>query len=269
MKRFLVSKDVGFNNDVNIGIAPGKFDTKQLILSALAVLIHSSDEKFVYFVRTIERTVLAKCNLFINDDFTTMFPVIPSYYDIETTWKKNCKTILRNYSNFDDESIKFIEGSVREKICNLESIDCIMELYEASSSSYNDSFEEALNVTLKLIEKFIKDSLKERMYYLTVKNYVQKADKNYITPPIYVQGWRSIVQNVNCSNQIEYAIFSEDDSYIIEAFDKDLIFKKYVKGMQGVYYSGRFFVKVADMEAALKIIDKLPTFAMQDNEKLA
>jgi len=270
MKRFLVTRDVGFKSDVNIGIAPGKFDTKQLILSALAVLIHSSKERIVHFVRTLERTTLSKCNLFINDDFTTMFPVIPSYHDIETTWKKNCKNILKNYSNYDAESIKFIEESVSEKICDLESIDCIMELYESTHNGYSDSFEEALNITLRLIEKFIQDSLKEQMYYLTVKNYIQKTDKNYITPPVYIQGWRSIVRNVNCSGHVEYAIFTEDNnSYMIEAFDKNLIFKKYVKGMQGVYYSGRFFVKVTNMEAALKIIDKLPTKVMLNSEKLA
>lgn len=272
MKRFLVGKKVGFRNDINVGIAPGKFDTKQLILSALVVLERASDNNFVQFVRTIDKEELSKCRLFINDDFATDFPQIPSYHDIGLTWERTCKTILNKYSNFNTENMNIVLESVKEKICNLESIDCIMELYEASTLSL-DSFEEALNITLKLIEKFISDSLHEAIYLPTVKANVEHSKSNYVHIPVYVQGWRSIIKNIDKMGKIEYAMFSEDGGnssvYIVEALDKDIVMKKYVKGMADVCYSGRFFVKTSNKKAALNVIDRLPKFMSRKEEKLA
>lgn len=269
MKKFLVSNNAGFKHDVNVGIAPGKFDTKQLILSALTVLEKSSEDKFVRFVRTIKREELSKCKLFINDDFTTDFPQIPSYHDIEKTWEKTCDIILKKYINYDEYNLGIVIESVKEKICDLESIDCIMEFYDASPL-YSDSFEEALTFTLRLIEKFILDSLNENMFFYTVKANVEKAKENYVFLPLYVQGWRSIIKNMKTAGHIKYAIFPEcNNTYIIEAYDKELIFKKYVKGMKGVYYSGRFFVKVTNMETAIKVIERLPNISLSDIQKFA
>jgi len=274
MKNFFVSSNVGgneliFRNEINVGIAPGKFDTKQLILSAIVVLLYQALGKTVRFVRTIDKTTLSKCNLFINDDFTTMFPVIPSYHDIENTWNKNAKKIIKNYVSYDEESVNIIAESVKEKICDLESIDCIMELYEASNH-IKDSFEDALRLTLKLIDKFIMDSIREKMFFLTIKSYVKDSVTNYITPSVYVQGWRSIVRNVDDEHKILYAVFYEADKcYRIESIDKQLIMKKYAKNMPGVCYSGRFFLKVTDMETALKVIEKLPKTINKTAENLA
>lgn len=272
MKNFLVSNVAGFRNDINVGIAPGKFDTKQLILSALVVLERASENTFVQFVRTIDRKELAKCRLFINDDFTSDFPKIPSYHDIDKTWAKTYKTIISKYTNYDEESFKIVVESVKEKISDLEAIDCIMELYEAFEY-HTDSFEEALKFTLKLIEKFISDSLKERMYFNTVKANMEESNLNYIYLPVYVQGWRTIVKNINPVTQIQYAIFSEDNdnsrNYIIESIDKKIVMKKYVKGMKDVCYSGRFFIKVTNMDAAINVIERLPKTSVQDNQKLA
>lgn len=269
MKKFLVRNEAGFEYDINVGIAPGKFDTKQLILSALTVLERSSERNMVIFVRSIQPQELAKCILFINDDFTTDFPQIPSYHDIEETWERTSKAILSRYTNYDKNSLKIVIESVKEKICDLEAIDCIMEFYDASSK-YRDSFEEALTFTLRLIEKFIADSIKENTFFRTVEANVQNSKANYVYIPVYVQGWRSVIRNIGSASGIKYAIFPEcDNNYIIEAYDKKLIFKKYVKGMKGVYYSGRFFVKVTSMETALKVIDRLPNVLWQSNEKLA
>ncbi len=264
MKKFLVSNKVFCvaGSDINIGIAPGKFDTKQLILSAIAVLTYFP-EKSVRFIRTVDRKELSKCQLFINDDFTTLFPVIPSYHDIGKTWEKNCEKILNKYSVYDNEAINFIMKSVEEKICNLEPIDCLMHLYTASSNE-KDSFEEALEVTLRLIKKAIKDSINDRMLFYTVKAYVEKSTTNYISLPLYVQGWRNILQNVDSENNIEYAIFPDgEDMFVIESLDKDLVMKKHVKGIKGLSYSGRFFVKVADIQTAENVIAKLPTVRMK------
>lgn len=269
MKKFLVSNEAAANGYVNVGIAPGKFDTKQLILSALVVLERASKNKIVRFVRTINARELAKCKLFINDDFTTDFPQIPSYHDIEETWEKTCKAILRKQANYDENNLNIVIESVKEKICDLEAIDCIMEFYEASWT-YKDSFEEALKFTLRLIEKFIADSLNEKMYFYTVKANVQNSKGNYVYIPLYVQGWRSIIKNIEEAKHIEYAIFPEGrDGYIIESYDKDLIFKKHVRTMKGVYYSGRFFVKVRNMETAIEVINRLPSQAWNNAEKFA
>lgn len=262
MKRFLVGSTVGSEvrgkADFNIGIAPGKFDAKQLILSSIAVLTFATDKKLVRFVRTVKKEELAKCQLFINDDFTTMFPVIPSYHDVVKQWEANSSKILFNSGICDEEGVKFVTDSVSEKICNLEAIDCLMDLY-STRDQHVDSFESALEVTLRLIEKEIQDSIEERIYYQTIKAYVEKAEANYIEPSIYVQGWRNIVLSVEGGNNIQYAIFPDDDgTLVIEALDKNIIMKKYVKRMPNVSYSGRFFVKVSDMEAAKKVIEKLP-----------
>jgi len=269
MRKFIVSDNVNQSLEFNVGIAPGKFDTKQLILSAITVLATNAIGDVVRFVRTIERKELAKCRLFINDDFTTMFPVIPSYHDIEQTWDENCYKILKNMARYDESGIKIASESIKEKICNLESIDCLMELYECKYQN-TDSFEDALNLTIKLIEKFISDSISEMMYFNTIKIYVERATGNYIDPPIYVQGWRSIVNNLDLAGKIQYAIFHEEKNiYRIESVDKNLILKKYIKGMEGVCYSGRFFIKVKDMEIALKVIERLPKYISTSNERFA
>ena len=270
MKRFLVgSKTMNWGLEFNIGIAPGKFDTKQLILSSLAVLIFSNSDRLVRFVRTLNRDELAKCHLFINDDFTTEFPVIPSFHDVKAQWEKDCDKIIENTLIKDDEGIQYVKESVSKKICNLEAIDCLMELYSRDDTRV-DSFENALNVTLQIIEKEISDSVQERMHYNTIKLYVERATSNYILPPFYVQGWRNIVDNVNGGVNIDYAIFSDDDgSLMIECYDKNIILKKYIKGMPDIIYSGRFFVKVSDINAAKKVISKLPKLLRNTNSKFA
>ena len=172
MKKFSVGNEVIGRWDFNVGIATGKFDTKQLILSSIAVLTYASYDKMVHFVRTVKREELAKCQLFINDDFTTLFPVIPSFYDVKKNWEQNSKKILAERGVHDEDGLKFVTESVSEKICNLEAIDCLMDLYTMQYNDDSDSFEEALKVTLKLIEKEIKDSVYERIYFNTVKSYV-------------------------------------------------------------------------------------------------
>ena len=269
MRRFSVGNEVIGREDFNVGIAPGKFDTKQLILSSLAVLTFATEDRMVKFIRTVNRDELAKCQLFINDDFTTIFPVIPSYHDVVKQWETNSRKILKNTQICDEEGIAFVIDSMSEKISNLEAIDCLMELY-STHYSCEDSFGNALEVTLKLIEKEIRDSIDERIYYNTIKAYVEKADSNYIEPSIYVQGWRNIVANIEDGENIEYALFPDDNgTMVIESFDKSIIMKKYAKGMPNVSYSGRFFVKVGDKESAIKVIEKLPKGKMARNAKLA
>lgn len=260
MRNFFVS-DVASNEkvvegDVNVGVAPGKFDTKQLILSAIAVLSAKAKGKWVRFVRTINIEELSKCTLFINDDFTTMFPVIPSYHDIEEAWNKNAAVILSKHYVCDDEGIKFVSQCVIKKICNLEAIDCMMQLYDSSALN---SFEDALNTILKFIDKFISDAVKDRMYLETVKMYVAKSTSNYVQFPLYIQDWRYMLSIIPNAENIEYAILPDDENtYVVEAFDKNLCVKKHVKGLKGVVYSGRFFVRVTDIQTAEKIVAKLP-----------
>ena len=55
----------------------------------------------------------------------------------------------------------------------------------------------------------------------------------------------------------------------LEAFDKNIIMKKYVKGMPGISYSGRFFIKVNNIETAFDVIDKLPKNIMDKTKKYA
>ena len=45
--------------------------------------------------------------------------------------------------------------------------------------------------------------------------------------------------------------------------------KKYVKGIPGLCYSGRFFLKVTDMKTALQVIEKLPKAINKAAENLA
>lgn len=259
MRNFSVGKEVLTKRDINVGIAPGKFDTKQLILSAIAVLAAEANGGMVRFVRTVNMEQLSNCVLFINDDFTTMFPVIPSYHDIATAWNKNAASILKKYSVYDDDGKDFVNSSVIEKICNLEAIDCIMQLYKTDNYSYIDSFEEALNVTLGFIDKFIADSVKDRMFFLTVKAYVNEAEVNYLKLPVYVQGWRHILSLLPNAESIDYVIFpDEENTFVVEAKDKEMSVKKYVKGLKGITYSGRFFVRVNDIDVAEKVVSKLP-----------
>lgn len=266
MRKFSVSSKGLKGECINVGIAPGKFDTKQLILSSLVVLKYEAKNTIVRFVRTIDRNELAKCKLFINDDFTTLFPVIPSYHDVSKTWEDSYRTILSK-QYIDESAMEFVKDSVEEKISNLEAIDCIMDLYD---NIRQDSFEEAFNVTLKLIDKFINDSIYEKMYYATVKYCVDNMKSNFINPPVYIQGWRNIVKLANANSFVEYAIFPDNNNcFVIESYDKDTVMKKYVKGMRGVCYSGRFFVKVTNLEDAYKVIEKLPTKQKRLNENLA
>ena len=260
MKKFFVSNVACKEEGVNIGISPGRFDTKQLILSAIAVLAYSTSDTVVQFIRSINREDLAKCQLFINDDFTSLFPAIPSYHDIEAAWKNNSEKILRAKYLNDSENIKTIANSVLDKICNLEAIDCFMDLYY-SNYNYTDSFESALETTIRFVERAIRDSINESMYYCTVKAYVKEANSNFITLPIYIQGWRNILKLIPGSENIEYAILPDgnNDMLVVEAFDKGIVLKKYVKGMNNVIYSGRFFVKASDMETAIRIIQRLPS----------
>ena len=271
MRRFSVSSKVIDSRTFNIGIAPGKFDTKQLILSGLAVLNFYPRKGHIRFVRTLNPDELSKCQLFINDDFTTMFPVIPSYHDVKGQWEEISSNILVGFGMCDEDGVRFVTESVSEKICNLEAIDCLMDLYFTPVINSNfDSFESALEVTLKLIEKEIRDSIDERVYYSCVKVYIEKATKNYIIPPMYVQGWRNIVANVPEGENIDYAVFPDHDgTLVIESFDKDIIMKKYVKGMNGISYSGRFFVKVSDINTAEKVIERLPKASKKDIIKFA
>lgn len=270
MKNFSVSNYVMGMDSVNIGISPGKFDTKQLILSSIAVLFFSAIQKNVHFVRTLEREELSKCQMFINDDFTTIFPVIPSYNDVEKQWKENSSQILSAFHIYDEESISFVSGAVGEKICNLESIDCLMDLYSIQTNMYIDSFDEALKITLKLIKKEIKDAIDEKIYFHTIKLFVENANDNYFESNIYVQGWRHIIKNINNGTNISYAVFpDEDGTLLIESFDKNIIMKKYVKGMPGVSYSGRFFIKVRDIDVAKNVIQKLPKRSIDKSEKYA
>lgn len=259
MRNFSVSNVASdrkvLRGDVNVGIAPGKFDTKQLILSAIAVLSAEAQDKWVRFVRTINMAELSKCNLFINDDFTTMFPVIPSYHDIEDAWNKNATRILKKHYVCDEEGVEFVSRCVVKKICNLEAIDCMMQLFDINVS---ESFEDALNTILKFIDKFISDAVRGKMYLKTVKLYIEKTNSNYVELPLYIQDWRHIVSIIPNSEKVEYAIFPDGDTYLVEAFDKNICIKKYVKGLKGIVYSGRFFVRASDLHAAEKIVSKLP-----------
>lgn len=259
MRKFFVGNSCNTTyKTINVGIAPGRFDTKQLILSALAVLAYATTDVNIRFVRSVNKEQLAGCQVFINDDFTTMFPVIPSFHDIESTWDNNAKDILKAYAVLNDEEVLKIGKSVKTKICNLESIDCLMEMYEVLHKNV-DCFEDALSLTLSLIEKFVKDSIDELMFFFTVKAYTDTLTDNYITLPLYIQGWRNIVRELGAHNSVEYAVFPEgNDAYLIESYDKDMVMKKHVKGMHGLLYSGRFFVKVTDLETAKHVLAKLP-----------
>lgn len=269
MERFLVGSDI-LAGDINIGVAPGRFDTKQLILSAIAVLYAESLDKFVKFVRTVDMTVLSKCSMFINDDFTSLFPVIPSYYDIEKTWDNNCERILRKYNVIDKESVEIVSKSVKEKICNLEAMDCMMELYTPDNSYYHDSFSDALKITLRLIEKAIVDSANDKIFSLSLIQAVENATSNYIISQMYVPGWRRLIFNMESATNVEYAIFADNGgTYFIEALNKDLILKKYVKGLKGLTYSGRFFLRVNDLQRAKEIIQVLPSSKIESTEKKA
>ncbi len=273
MKKFLVSNKVVLKKHFNIGIMPGKFDTKQLILSTIAILKHESYDNIVYFIRTTNPEELSKCQLFINDDFTTLFPVIPSYHDVAKQWVENSPEILNKYGVYDEESLKVVTESVEEKISNFEVLDCLMDLYSSTYSEFSeDSFQKALKITYELVEKAIMDSVNERIYSQTVIAYIEKADTNYITPPIYVQGWRNIVKCHPKGKNIMYAVFPDDrreGTLVIEAFDKSIIMKKHVKGMPGISYSGRFFIKVNNMETAFKVIDRLPKNIIDKAKKYA
>lgn len=258
MRNFFVSENVGFPTDYNVGIAPGRFDSKQLILSAIIVLAMNAAGKAVQFVRTVEKEKLSKCNLFINDDFVTMFPAIPSCYDISVTWKEHCNEILSEYLVNNEKNRILVAESVNEKICNLEVVDSIMEFYD-SNNTKEDTFSIGLEMTLMLIERFINVSIEETIYLPTLEQYITNAKDNYFYSPVYIQGWRGVVKNIDSSNKIAYGIFPESpNTYIIESMDKDLVMKKYVKGMPGIFYAGRYFVKVTDLETAESVIKKLP-----------
>ena len=75
---------------------------------------------------------------------------------------------------------------------------------------------------------------------------------------------------VEGGENIDYAVFPDNDgTVVIESFDKDIIMKKHVKGMPNVSYSGRFFVKVSDMEAAKVVIARLPKSSSKITAKMA
>lgn len=259
MKKYFVSNFMSNNGDINIGILPGKFNTKQIILSVLAILTYSSNDMKIHFIRTADEILLAKCNIVIGDYNSNERLNIAIYSDIQSVWNNSCLVILGERLAKVEREDSFIKESIGKKICELEKTFDVSLFYEDDLCSDN-SFEEALNIILKIIEKFIKDSLKDEICYYTLKSYIKHSSQNYIKLPIYTRGWRNIVLSDKEGFKIEYAIFGETrNCYRIEAMDEELDLGTYSDKFNESCYFASDFIKTRSIEQAIKIIKKLPT----------
>ena len=253
--------------DFFIGMAPGKFDTKQLVLCTLAVFANRKS-RHVSFIRTLDSNVLRKCDYFINDDFVSMIPMIPSYYDISLMWEKNFVDILRNFSRYNESPImNNVKDLLIERFSNLYSMDCLMSLYNPNDP--DKGLEKAIDIAIILFTEIIERTINDVILIPTIEAAIENMKgNNYIYIPLYSDNWRQIILENFESNNLDYVIFPDTNgSYVIGSMDEDFKMSKHIKGIQNVAYSGKFYVKVADIKTAEKIITKLPRRTLYGNKR--
>lgn len=257
MKNFSVTQTIWQKTDdeIFIGIAPGKFDTKTIILCALAVM---RDYNYhVNFVRTLQHNELKKCNCFINDDFVSLIPSIPSYHDIDKMWNNFYTDIIRSVKICNTIQTAFIYDVIMNKLMNLDSMDLIMQLYNPSEP--DNTFEKAIDITISIISSMIQNAATDSMYEGTIANLVAKEPKtNYVIFPLYTENWRIMLKRINNSQHIQYVILPDNGIYLIASMDKDFAIHKHIKGKPNVAYSGRYYAKVSDINTAINIVNELP-----------
>ncbi len=243
-----------FNEDVNIGVVPGVFDAKQLVLCALAVLIHNSEHKYVRFVRTLDKEQLAICNRFITDGFAKKFPQIPSYNNVGKVWKQYGRVIIQSmYGNFADYNVA--RDYAEADICKFENFD-ILTQYNAyvlgNGRTENESFNCAIEKAYELLLAIIDSAVNRARSMYTVDAYLEKAEENILYLPF----------NINYSgikmNQIDWVIVKEEDGiYRVDNLSEELDLRQCIDQKLDVIYSGRFFAKVTNYDVALELIDSV------------
>lgn len=252
--KFSVGRNVRIDSrQINLGVASGRFDAKQVVLTALVIMLYATKNKFVHVVRTIERNQLEKCDFFVTDGFASKFPTIPSFNNIPKVWEKYGEEISNFLIPSADSSS--IAACAAKKVSEIEKFDILLEYNTTMgfSNEEGDLFEKAVNVAITLIKQIIKSAAKHAMAIYTIKRYIEECDERVLYLPLNVDA-RDIVQEI--APHIKWVITKEDeDVFLVEAINKEIDIRQVVKDRKEAIYAGRFFCKVTSYEVARKIVE--------------
>lgn len=261
MKKFSVRNDsMMFGNKgeiLQIGVVPGKFATKQILLCVLAMMASSCEN--IRFVRTLEQEQLAKCNLFITDAFATAFPSIPVYNNIDVLWKEKHRDIIENIGV--QVPPEYVFENTKSELTKLENFDILMKYNEYNiSSKYNEEnkgFEKAIKLAYELIKTTLYSVASEYMYVPTLNLEIENANSEILELP-FNSNWKNALKNHPMADQIKFVIVPEGKKlYRVECVNQDLDVRKLVRGYGNLISSTKFFAKVALIEYAYELIAKI------------
>lgn len=253
MKKFSVSNEaMVFARDeemLQIGLVPGEFDTKQIVLCVMAMM--SSNCDYIKFVRTLDNEELKYCRLFITDAFASSFPSIPVYNSIDKVWIENYKDIVKHINVYSDP--EYVLENSKEDLYNLENFD-ILRRY----NKYNDEnkgFEKAIKLAYELIKTTIQSVAAEHMYVSTINLEIEKVKDDVLKLPLN-SNWRNALKNHLRGDKIQFVIVPESDNlFRVECVNQSTDVRKIVKGYRNLVFSGRFFAKVNSLEHAYELIE--------------
>ncbi len=253
MKKFSVKNNAMFfateEEVLQVGVVSGEFDTKQIVLCAMAVF--ASKCEHIRFVRSEDNEQLKYCKLFITDAFSTNFPSVQSYYNVSKVWESKYKDILENmklYTEYD-----YVLENAKQDLYNLENFDVLRKCNNYRDE--NKGFEKALKIAYEMITTILSSVASEYIYSETLNRQIENAKDEILELEIN-SNWRNALSKHPKANQINFVIVPENnDLYRVELVNSSIDVRKLVKGYRNLVFSGRFFAKVNSIDNAYELID--------------
>lgn len=240
-----------------IGCLPGKFELSQVVLSALALIIHS--DKRVRFVSTTENKDLNCCQLFITDIFALDFPCKPSYNEIKEVWEDFYPEIIgKVICNGDEKLIKYIFETAQEKLCDPQVFYKAMEHRNNVDSLVGLS--RALRDAVDSIVNLIEDAQKNYNNIQEIQCEMQQLENGILRLPFNMD-WRTVIKAYSNYKDVVFVIIPEAEGnlYCIEYFNAKVDFRTLISEeiKTSISFMGVDGAKVKTLDLANRLIDSI------------
>lgn len=240
---------------LQVGVVPGEFDTKQIMLGVLIIMSNPNIQ--VRFVRSLDINQLKYCKLFITDAFASQFPSIPAHNNIQKVWTKNYKGIVKKYLG-TDVNPKYILENVKEILDKLENFD-IIRTYN-NPRDENQGFANAIQACHGMLETILHSQALDCMHDTTIRILMDNLQNGILELPIRMN-WRNIIKEHQNRVFVKFVIIPEAQNlYRIEHIDEEVDVRELVKGYKNLKFSGKFYAKVGSIDEANELAKSLILF---------
>lgn len=236
---------------VSIGIIPGRFDSKQVMLAAIAIMYFTAKDRKIQIVRTIDRKQLEKCNLFLTDAFDCQMNNISIYNSVSDIWEDYGEIISRDVDCSVD-SIMVLNYAQR-KICALEKFDFLSEYNNfCLTKDENENLERAINQAIVMIREIVTSAAAQSKMHFSILKYIEEAKCDILYIPFSINAKETVSK---VAPHIRWIITKEfDDLYMLESTDDAIDIRRIIKDYKNVIYVGRDFCKVSTYEGVLLLL---------------